>query len=401
MTHSDYVVPDRRSGTLCAIPLSTLAPPTGPVRVLLADDTAEIRSLLRIVLELDGRFEVVGEAADGHEAVQAADDLRPDVAVVDLAMPVMDGLEAIPLIRDCSPDTKVVVLSAFSARQMREQALAAGAHGYLEKGTPSDEVITVLAGMVGAQRSRSPESPSAPVEPGASEDTGAALDELLAHLTHELRTPVAVVQGFAATLKMAVQRGDHDNVVRCADALERNVAVLGELVQSFNDARAVDLGKLELDLAMTDLVALVHDMADLEVVTAGHPLDLRLDAPAEETMVLSLDAVRIRQVITNLVSNAAKFSPAGAPIEIGLAARGGVAELSVRDRGPGIPAGDEHRLFSKFGRLHEDVKGTGLGLFISRAIARAHGGDLVLGQPPADGGARFVLRLPLEARPAA
>ena len=392
------------NGAVCPqLPVSTFDPRSGPVRVLLADDTAEIRSLLKIVLELDGRFEVVAEAADGQEAVDAALALQPDVAVVDLAMPVMDGLEAIPLIRDRSPDTKVVVLSAFSARQMRDQAVAAGAHGYVEKGTPSEEVVNVLAGMVGAQRSRadiSAEQPATPGPPSERETAEAALDELLAHLTHELRTPIAVVQGFAATLRAAVASGDHDSVVRCAGAVERNVAVLGELVQSFADARVVDLGKLELDLATVDLIALVREMSDLEVVTQGHPLAVSVDVPETQPLLLSLDAVRVRQVVTNLVSNAAKFSPEGAPVDIGVAVRDGCAELSVRDRGPGIPASGDRVLFSKFGRLHDDIKGTGLGLYISRAIARAHGGDLVLGDQPPGGGACFVMRLPIETRTA-
>src|SRR5437764_15323425 len=82
------------------------------VRVLLADDLADIRLVMRLLLEADGRAEIVGEAADGAEAVRLAAELRPDAVVLDLRMPGMDGVAALPLIRDASPGTAVVALSA-------------------------------------------------------------------------------------------------------------------------------------------------------------------------------------------------------------------------------------------------------------------------------------------------
>src|SRR4051812_43836917 len=94
----------------------------GRVRVVLVDDSANIRVLVRTHLELDGRFAVVGEAADGRAAVQLARDLRPDAVVLDLAMPVMDGLHALPLIRDAAPPTKIVVLSGFDEGHMVDEA---------------------------------------------------------------------------------------------------------------------------------------------------------------------------------------------------------------------------------------------------------------------------------------
>lgn len=105
------------------------------IRVLLADDTPDIRKLLRVNLELDGRFEIVGEAADGAEAVALTRSLRPDAVVLDLAMPVMDGLQAAPVIRECSPESRILVLSGFDHARMEARAREQGADGYLEKGT--------------------------------------------------------------------------------------------------------------------------------------------------------------------------------------------------------------------------------------------------------------------------
>lgn len=102
--------------------------------VVLADDTPEIRTLLRLTLEDQGDIEVVGEAGDGAEAVKIVSELQPNALVLDLAMPVMDGFEAIPEVRRRAPETKIIVLSGFDRATMSERALSLGADMYFEKG---------------------------------------------------------------------------------------------------------------------------------------------------------------------------------------------------------------------------------------------------------------------------
>jgi len=97
------------------------------VRVLLVDDLPDIRLVMRLLLEADGRAEIVGEAADGTEAVRLASELHPDVVVLDLRMPGMDGVSALPLIRDASPGTVVVALSALPVGPMTDSAIDLGA----------------------------------------------------------------------------------------------------------------------------------------------------------------------------------------------------------------------------------------------------------------------------------
>ena len=113
-------------------------------RVVLADDTAEYRLLLRIILEQDGRFDVVAEAADGAEAVRVTIAEQPDVLVLDLAMPVMDGLQAIPAVRSGSPETAIVVLSGFARGRLDRDALALGASAYVEKGEAFSVIVATL-----------------------------------------------------------------------------------------------------------------------------------------------------------------------------------------------------------------------------------------------------------------
>ena len=114
------------------------------LRVLLADDTPEYRQLLKLVLEQDGRFEIVGEAADGEQAVALATAECPDAVVLDLAMPVMDGLEAIPRIRSVAPEAAIVVLSGFARGQLDGRAIALGASAYVEKGEAFSKIVETL-----------------------------------------------------------------------------------------------------------------------------------------------------------------------------------------------------------------------------------------------------------------
>src|SRR5205085_10100134 len=107
------------------------------------DDTPSLRMLTRLALD-DTGFEVVGEAGDGLAGVNIVKELRPDLVLLDLAMPVMDGLEALPLMRAAVPTTRAVILSGFDRRAMENQVIEAGADGYLQKGTPPDALIQSL-----------------------------------------------------------------------------------------------------------------------------------------------------------------------------------------------------------------------------------------------------------------
>lgn len=118
-------------------------------RVLLVDDSDDLRMLLRIKLESWGHYHVVGEAADGESAVALAAEHQPDLVMLDLAMPKMDGLQALPLIRDAVDGVRVIVLSGFDHDLMAGKAAAAGADGYLEKGVPMEELARTIEGVLG------------------------------------------------------------------------------------------------------------------------------------------------------------------------------------------------------------------------------------------------------------
>jgi DNA-binding NarL/FixJ family response regulator len=111
-----------------------------PISVYLVDDVPELRELIKFGMEEDPGFEVVGEAGDGKSALDGIAETRPAAVLLDLSMPDMDGLEAIPEIRKGDPDVAIIVLSGFSADRMGGPALEQGADGYVEKGTPIQEL---------------------------------------------------------------------------------------------------------------------------------------------------------------------------------------------------------------------------------------------------------------------
>lgn len=126
------------------------------IRVLVADDVEGLRRLLRLVLKTDPRYEVVAEAEDGEQAIAEAQRTKPDVVLLDLSMPVLDGLEALPRIKKAAPKARIVVFSGFIEDRMGPMALTLGADAYLEKGVPPEIILaTIKAALEGVWRNPS------------------------------------------------------------------------------------------------------------------------------------------------------------------------------------------------------------------------------------------------------
>jgi DNA-binding NarL/FixJ family response regulator len=120
-------------------------------RVLLVDDVGELRALVRLILERTGEFTVVAEAGNGLEAIDAASNEQPDIVLLDVSMPVMDGLAALPEIMAAAPEADIVMLSGFAEERLGEEARRLGAMAYLEKGVPPRELVARLLDLVGSR----------------------------------------------------------------------------------------------------------------------------------------------------------------------------------------------------------------------------------------------------------
>jgi signal transduction histidine kinase len=223
----------------------------------------------------------------------------------------------------------------------------------------------------------------------ARTDTG----EYLSLVIHELRNPLVGID--AAARVMARDLGTHP-AARRAERVAEEARHMLELLESVTDAEAAASGRLRSVLRAVDLSKIVRDAVE-GAQLGDHRVSVTLPNGA---VPVSADARRIGQVIANLLANASQYSPGGSVIEITLESdpRRKSAVVAVRDHGPGIPAAQRRKLFRKFSRLStaDGTRGSGLGLYISKAIAEDHGGELRYAA--ARPGSVFSLLLPL--RPA-
>jgi len=366
-----------------------------PVRVLVVDDTPALRALTRAVLDGTG-FEVVGEAGDGLAGVNLAAELQPDLVLLDLAMPVMDGLEALPRMRVAAPDARVVIVSGFERRAMESQVVEAGADAYLQKGLPPDAMVEALHMLFPDAPSQIPVVP-APRQthpPGRPDDVRvkqleAELEELLYVVAHDLSEPVHVVKGFAERLARRVRTDEEGEFCEfIVDAADRMQQLLDDLLAY---ARA---GQGDLPRELLDPRRLVESVvAGLSTVTvrAGGRVTIG-------ELPRSLVACRliVTQVLHNLVANALKFARPGTPplVQVEAVAEEGHVVFRVRDNGIGLDPAQAERVFQPFTRLNsrDAYPGSGVGLAICRRLAERAGGRVWV--EPGTSGTTFCLELP-------
>lgn len=221
----------------------------------------------------------------------------------------------------------------------------------------------------------------------------ATAEELLELVGHEIRTPLALIRG-------AIELLNHDADElsslhrQLVGRIDRNAHLGLLLLDRFADIRAVDRGTLELNRSELDLEQLIRDTAHElhEAVLGGRPLNLTTESDRE--LVTSVDERRIEQIVFNLLTNAALNTPAGADLNITFREVDGHVEVEFRNHGHGVAPDDADEMFEKFPVLDASRQGAGMGLYLSRGIARAHGGDL-WAEPSEEDEGIFVLRLPL------
>jgi two-component system sensor histidine kinase KdpD len=229
-------------------------------------------------------------------------------------------------------------------------------------------------------------------------ETEALRNSLLGALSHDLRTPLTSIVGAAGALvENAASLGPEDRN-ELQRAIYEEALRMSDLTDKLLDMARLEGGELALDRQWYALEEIVGGaLARQEKALRGRPLAVRLP---DGVPLVWVDAVLLQQVLANLLDNAAKYTPPGSPIDIAAELSPQALAISVADRGPGIPAGMEQRLFDKFCRLQaEDAQsGVGLGLAICRAVVQAHGGGIRAENRPG-GGTLFTLVLPMPKEP--
>jgi two-component system CheB/CheR fusion protein len=222
-------------------------------------------------------------------------------------------------------------------------------------------------------------------------------DEFLSTLSHELRTPMTSILGWAQMMRMMTL--DEETIATAMATIERGTHAQIRLIDDLLDISRITTGRLRLEQRAFRLAALVEETLDVvrPAVTAKE-LDVRTDLSAAPVMLYG-DPDRLRQVIWNLLSNAVKFTPARGTIEISVTQMKGVAVIRVRDSGEGIAPEFLPRVFDRFAQgasgTRREKQGLGLGLAISKYVVDLHGGTIVADSRGPGHGATFTMALPL------
>jgi PAS domain S-box-containing protein len=216
--------------------------------------------------------------------------------------------------------------------------------------------------------------------------------DFLSTVSHELRTPLTAIKGFSEWLTNSWDHSDEERKREMVRRIHHAGGRLDFLIQDLLDFSRLERGRLRVDVAPLSLRVLVEEAVQ-HTATAlhGHPVSCEV----EPVLVMAEEATFLR-VLENLLTNAAKFSPADAPIVVGSRVDGADVVLSVRDHGVGIPASEHEKIFDRFYRVPstaQAIPGTGIGLAIVKQFVEAQGGTVSV-HAPAGGGTEFRVHLP-------
>jgi signal transduction histidine kinase len=225
-------------------------------------------------------------------------------------------------------------------------------------------------------------------------------DEFLAMLRHDINNPVSVALGYTEMIIDHLRTADDRDALYLADSVVESLKSVADLVSNYLHMSAIDRGIPWLDLRELDLLQLAEEVvAGFRPWAAEKGIEISLDGAAPPVRA---DRRQMARVLSNLVSNAVKYTPGPGRVTVSCRRAADGVELVVRDTGFGLRPEDLPLVFTKYARLHRDkrIPGTGLGLYISRAIVLAHGGDISV-ESEAGVGSAFTLRLPRETADAA
>jgi signal transduction histidine kinase len=215
--------------------------------------------------------------------------------------------------------------------------------------------------------------------------------------SHELRGPMTVVRGYVSMLEGGLLGDLNERGRKALPVISTKVMEMNALIEQMIEAARLEDGALMLRPAEIDLRGVVSAAVEAARPLVDHSHEISLQLP-ERPVHVKADAERIKTIVSNLVSNAIKYSPSGGAIECELTARGGIARVAVKDSGVGIAKEDLPILFTRFGRVStpqtDHLSGTGLGLYLGRQLARLHGGEITVESSPGKG-STFTLHLPL------
>jgi two-component system sensor histidine kinase/response regulator len=367
-------------------------------RVLIVDDEASTRELLRDLLEMRGHQVV--EATNGEDALRRAVEDRPDAILLDVMMPGLDGFEVCRRLK-LDPRTvaiPVLLVTTLSARDDRLKGIEAGAGDFLSKPIDRQDALLRVRNAVRLRQLHAQVS----AELDRVRELEVMRDELVHWIVHDMRSPL---QGAMLGVQLLSMQLDPVLTERQRGSLDRTLGILrhvAEMTSAVLDVSRLEEGRFPLHLDSCELKGILQRAIDDLRPLVAH-LRIDVEAPAG-TVELRADANLVERILVNLIANAAKFTPAGGELRVAILERGPLVRVEVTDTGPGIPARHREFIFEKFGQAEarrEHCKySSGLGLAFCRLAVEAHGGSIGV-ESEVGRGSTFWFELPLDAGTAA
>lgn len=327
-----------------------------------------------------------------------------DLILADYSLPSFDGVTALRMAREVCLEVPFIFVSGAMGEEVAIETLKSGATDYvlkdrLERLAPSvRRALREAADRV--ERRRLEEELRHHAEELA--EAHRRKDEFIAVLSHELRNPLAPIRNALQLMRL---RGVSDPVMSQArDIIDRQVTRLAQLVDDLLDVSRISRGKVQLRLEPVDLSSVVpHAVETVRDLVEQRQHTLHLDI-CREPLWVNADRLRLEQVLTNLLTNAAKYTDPGGHIWLSTAQAGAEAILCVRDDGIGIPPDLLPRVFDLFIQAEQSLDraqgGLGIGLTLTRQLVEMQGGHIHAASPGTGHGSEFTVHLPLTAAPA-
>jgi signal transduction histidine kinase len=398
--------PDAHAHRTPVRPPELLDDATGPesigrgARILLADDNADMREYVRHLL---GQEFIVETAVDGIQALEAARAHPPDLVLTDVMMPKLDGFGLLAALRADS-QTKtipVIMLSARAGEEARLEGLERGADDYLIKPFSARELLGRIRSQLELHRLRTQAANEREQlltrEQEArreAEEANRSKDEFLAMLGHELRNPLAPI--LTALQLMQLRKGGPTDRERTI--IERQVYHLTRLVDDLLDISRITRGNIRLKKEQVELATVVAKAIEMTSPLIEERMHYLSVSVPTSGLLLNGDPARLVQAISNLLTNAAKYTEPRGRIWIKGSRQGNHLELRVRDNGIGMSAEMVSHVFDLFyqgtQRSDRSQGGLGIGLAIVRSLILLHGGTVEAVSEGAGKGSEFIVRLP-------
>ncbi len=362
--------------------------------ILLVDDEPTNLEVLQAILAPAGYR--LTQALNGSDALDSLGVDPPDIILLDLVMPGLNGFEVCRRIKASAQwqSIPVIVLTGLDETKSYVQAIDCGVDDFMTK--PVNDAILLARVRNYLRKKRAEEGLRAAKE--AAETANRAKSQFLANMSHELRTPLHAILSCAGFGIRRIDMASLNKLRNYFTQIDRSGRTLLALLNDLLDLAKLESGKMSFSFEPSNLADLITRASEeFDAYISERHLQLQLNVP-ENLPPIQLDSLKILQVLRNLLSNAVKFSPESSTINLNIAVENQVVKVTVRDRGPGIPAAEVESIFDKFvqsSKTTTGAGGTGLGLAICREIITAHGGHIWAECPP-NGGALFTFTLPLE-----